>query len=228
MAASGSSGGNAGALQLLLEFTDLVDRCSTTGQSLVRKLNEDVVYLDDAEANRNNMGGALLVTKHGGHLSVPHSRPYIPSGLRTHAGGLTNQTTTLSAQQLKDTIAGAYIGMLSPPSGGRGPATAPGQIFEHTNRDGVPERFTVRLLQQQPLATIVVDIVDGDTYQFHMDAVSTIWRTRAGDSPRTSLPSTPIETACRSGSRSACCCSSRLRHRTTDCFCLFRVLSSHW
>ena len=36
MAASGSSGGNAGALQLLLEFTDLVDRCSTAGRSLVR------------------------------------------------------------------------------------------------------------------------------------------------------------------------------------------------
>ena len=75
MATSRSSGGNAGALQLLHAFGNLVDQCSSAGRSLARKLNDDVVCFDDAEANRNSMGGALLVTKAGGNLSAIFRQP---------------------------------------------------------------------------------------------------------------------------------------------------------
>jgi len=68
--------GSAGALVTTDKFADLehaIIACKAAGTRLINLLEVDVSTLDDDDAKRAKLAGALLVTKAGQKLAVPHT-----------------------------------------------------------------------------------------------------------------------------------------------------------
>ena len=67
-------------------FEVAMNRIRQQGAVIEKKMAHDVVSLDDSEAKRNSLAGALLITSEDKYLTVPHTRPYHLGKLRTHQG----------------------------------------------------------------------------------------------------------------------------------------------
>ena len=102
--------GSAGALVTTDKFEELehaIVACRAAGARVVKRLEVDVSTLDDDDTKRARLAGALLVTKAGQRIAVPHTNHYWRNRLRAHPGAFVSGTTTFSPEELLDKVESA-------------------------------------------------------------------------------------------------------------------------
>ena len=135
------------------DVTASVERCIVTGRGVTSQFSEDTQNLVDSTSKRAQLAGALLVFNDGKRLLVPHFKPWMDNEtrLRAHPAGATTGTQTFTLEALGAEVKGAYVGVLSPPTGVVVPASYERPIFERPGAGGVGTvKFSVRPVPANP------------------------------------------------------------------------------